>query len=394
MLRLFAIAAALLFAGVADASPTSIQDRFDATFAAVLEREHIPGGAYAIVSEGRILHAVGHGRRSVDGDAPVGADTVFRIASLSKTFAAQLTAQLVQEGRLHWDDPLDRFVPELQFKRKDTAGRLQLQHLLGQSTGIVSNAYDNLLDADTPLERILPQFRQLEPLCEPGRCYTYQNVLFGMIEPALQHATRQPYAELVQQRLFQPLGMTHSTVGMQPYLAAADRAEPHVRRNGSWVVSDVQAGYYQVAPAAGVNASARDLGRWLLAQLGHYPQVVSPQAVETLTRSRVRTQRDLSRRGWKALLTDAHYGLGWRIYRIGDEEIYLHSGWVKGFVADLSYSRRHQTGLVLLLNAEAGVIGELGAAFWSEVLQAARAQAAAPAVAAAAGERHPDSAVQ
>jgi len=343
---------------------------FEARLAAVMQREGIPGGAYAIVRDGRIIAAAGLGRRSAGVEGAVTADTVFRVASVSKTFAGQLAALLVADGRLRLDERVDRYVPTLRFKRPAHGDRLQLQHLLGHSTGIVSNAYDNLLDANVALERILPQFGRLDPLCAPGRCYTYQNILFSLIEPALERAGGQPYADQLQLRLLGPLAMHRTSVGLDAFLAADNRAEPHVRAAGRWVPTKVQPGYYQVAPAAGVNASAADLGRWLLAQLGANPEVVSAESVALVTQKRVRTARDLRRRGWRDMLTDAHYGLGWRIYEVGDDEIMLHSGWVKGFVADISYSPRHRTGLAVLLNAESGVLGELGAAFWGEVLRA------------------------
>jgi beta-lactamase class C len=340
----------------------------DSEFRRLLGEADVPGGAYAIVKDGRIVHAVGYGVRKLGQDAPVTADTVFRTASVSKTFAAQLTAILVDEGKLHWDDNITQFVPEFQLKRAGQAQRLQLQNLLGQSTGIVRNAYDNLLDANVPLARIMPQFRELEPVCQTGRCYSYQNILFALIAPAIEQATQRSYASLVQERLFVPLGMSHASIGMADFLATENKALPHIKKDGAWQTAEVESGYYQILPAAGVNASVNDLGEWLIAQMGYRPDIVAPKLVDGLTRKRVRTAPDLRRRGWRDLLTDAHYGLGWRIYTIGDEEIIMHSGWVKGFVSDIGYSRSQRTGLVVLLNAESGVINEFTTLFWKRTL--------------------------
>jgi beta-lactamase class C len=69
-------------------------------------------------------------------------------------------------------------------------------------------------------------------------------------------------------------------------------------------------------------------------------------------------------RFWKDVLSSAHYGLGWRIYRIGDEPIVLHSGWVKGYVGAISYSPRLQRGLVVLLNGETRRLNEIVSGFW------------------------------
>jgi len=372
--RLAPLLTTAFFASAIHAETRAHSDiEFDARFQQVIDEAGIPGGAYAIVRGNRIVDAAGHGVRAAGRDEPVTDTTVFRVASVSKTFAAQLTALLVSDGLLHWDDTLSKALPQLQFKRVGQAQRVQIQHLLGQSTGIVPNAYDNLLDANTPLDTILPQFRSLEPVCAPGRCYTYQNILFSLIDPVIQHATQRTYSELVNERLFKPLRMQNASIGMAAFLAERNRALPHVKRNGRWLTTEVQPGYYQVLPAAGVNASAIDLGTWIIAQLGHYPDVVPPQLVEELTHARVHTSRDLHRGNWRDLLTDAHYGLGWRIYRIGNEEIYLHSGWVKGYVAEIAYSRSRQAGLVVLLNAESGAaLSRITTMFWNREINGNR----------------------
>jgi beta-lactamase class C len=122
--------------------------------------------------------------------------------------------------------------------------------------------------------------------------------------------------------------------------------------------------YYRVAPAAGVNASALDMGKWLMAQLGSHPEVLNPEVIATLTRPRVKTKREIYRRHWKKLLTEAHYGLGWRIYQLGEHQIAYHSGWVSGFRADVAWSEEHDLGFAILLNAEANSINELTTTFW------------------------------
>ncbi len=347
---------------------TPDMETLPAAFARVLNEAGIPGGAYAVVRDGRIVESGVHGVRRLGDDEPVTADTVFRIASLSKTFAAQIGAMLVAEGKLGWDWPITDFVPTFRLKRADQTARLQLQHLLGQATGVVPNAYDNLLEADVPLARILPQFASLEPVCPIGRCYTYQNILFSLSQPAFERAAGTTYDELVGERLFRPLGMVDASLGLQAYLDAGNRAWPHVRKDEVWRAVDVTPGYYQVAPAAGVNASVTDMARWLMAQMGSHPDVVSAEHVADLTRRRVATPRELQRRGWKGLLTDAHYGLGWRLYTLGEDEIVMHSGWVRGFVADMSYSPRHRTGLVVLLNGESRFINDVTTLFWRRVL--------------------------
>ena len=341
----------------------------DRHFRIMLEASRVPGAAWAIVRDGRIVHAAGHGVRSLDDQRAVTPETAFRVASVSKTFAAQLTGQLVAEGRLHWDDPVRRYVPEFTLARPEHAQRLTLEHLLGQSAGIVPNAYDNLLNAGRSLDQILPQFGKVEPVCPPGECYTYQNVLFSLVEPAIEASTGRSYPELLRERVFQPLQMQQASVGLDGFMASDNRASPHVKVNRwRWVPTEVNENYYRVAPAAGVNASALDLGQWLIANMGYRPEVVRPELVRDLTRKRVYTAREMRRKGWRDLLGDAHYGLGWRIYSIGGHDLVTHSGWVQGFVAQIGYSPEHDTGLALLLNAESGAINDLSIHFWRQVM--------------------------
>jgi len=345
-------------------------DVFDQRFQQLLTEDGVPGGAYAVINGADIVRAAGHGRRSGLSQQPVTPETVFRLASVSKTFAAQLTALLVDEGWLSWDEPIVRHVPDFTLADPGHASDIRLHHLLGQSGGIVPNAYDNLLNASQSMDRILPQFASVKSMCRPGQCYTYQNVLFSLIEPAIETTTGSGYEQLLAERLFVPLGMAQASSGLAGYQAADNRALPHVRssRRLPWVPTQVNANYYQVAPAAGINASVLDLGRWLSAQMGHAPDVLRPDLIRQLTEPRVRTVRDLRRRGWRDLLSDAHYGLGWRVYQVGDETIYLHSGWVRGFVADIAYSQERQIGLAVLLNAESSVLNEITTTFWREVL--------------------------
>lgn len=342
----------------------------DQDFRVLLEAKRVPGAAWAIVRDGRIVHAAGHGVRALDDQRSVTPETAFRIASVSKTFAAQITGQLVAEGKLHWNDPVQRFVPQFTLARPEHAQRLTLAHLLGQSAGIVPNAYDNLLNAGRTLDQILPQFGKVQPMCPPGECYTYQNVLFSLVEPAIESSSGHSYAELLRERVFLPLKMQQASVGLDGFLASGNRASPHVKvSRRRWVPTEVNENYYRVAPAAGVNASALDLGQWLAANMGYRPDVVRPELVRDLTRKRVHTGRELRRKGWRDFLSDAHYGLGWRIYTIDGHDLITHSGWVRGFVAQIAYSPEHDTGLALLLNAESSAISDLSIHFWRRVMR-------------------------
>lgn len=347
---------------------------FEQHFQAVLAEQDIPGGAYAIVYKDQIIRAGGFGVRQKGSEQPVDPYTVFRIASVSKTFAAGLASILASRGHFQWDEAVTHYIPDFAFKSNQYTRQLKIEHLLSQSTGVMPNAYDNMIEANMLPERILPHFKKLDPMCQPGQCYGYQNVLFSLIEPIMQQTTHSDYASLLQQNIFKPLQLPTASVGLDAFMNTENRAMPHVKALGHWRNTQVQESYYRFAAAAGVNASAMDLGYWLIAQLGYKPEVLSTDLLQQITSKRVKTRRDLRRKEWRNYLTDAYYALGWRVYQFGEEELVYHGGWVQGFRADIAYSRQRELGLVILLNAETSMVNELSTYFWSSMFTAFQQQ--------------------
>lgn len=354
----------------AAAGPGEVYDlatAFDGRFRSVLAEENIPGGAYAVVHRGVVLRVGVAGKTDIRTKRAVDANTVFRIASVSKGFAATLAAVLAGEGRFSWADPITQYVPGFRFQ--GARGSVKIHDVVGQSSGFIPYAYDNLIEAGVPRDEVWQRFASLSPVCPPGSCYTYQNSVFSLIEPVLAQTTQSSYPELVRERIFQPLGMHDASTGFDAYRANVNRAVPHVKRSRSWRAVTVQPDYYSVNSAAGINASVLDMAEWLIAALGHRPKVMPASALEKVMTPRVRTARELRRKHWREHINDAHYGLGWRIYQFGDEELVYHGGWVSGFRAEIALSRKHDLGLVILMNGESSAIAELSSDFWSKAFE-------------------------
>lgn len=347
---------------------------FEQLFNEKMVEHAIPGAAYAVVYQNKIILAKGYGVRDIDGNAAVDPYTVFRIASVSKTFAAGLASLLEDRGHFRWDESVVQYIPEFSFKNAQYNPQLKIEHLLSQSSGVMPNAYDNLIEANLLPERILPQFQKIDPMCNPGQCYGYQNVLFSLIEPIISQTTTSDYASLLRKNIFEPLQLPTASIGLEAYLLNENRASPHIRARGSWHSRNVNQSYYRFAPAAGVNASVIDLSHWLIAQLGYYPQVMPQKVLDKIIEKRVRTPRDLRRAQWRNYVKDAHYALGWRVYQFGSEQLIYHGGWVQGFRAELAYSRERELGLVILLNAESNVVNELTPSFWASIFSTLQQQ--------------------
>ena len=339
---------------------------YETFFRQLVADRNYPGAAFAIVRRNQVLHIATVGHTTAARKQPIDQQTTFRLASVSKPFAAELVGLLVEDGILSWDDPVVRYVPN--FKIKDDTAQIRIHHLLGQSTGLIPHAYDNLLEDGKSMVNIWQRMSNLPYICDPGKCYGYQNSVFSLVDPVVEKATQLDYGTLIEQRIFKPLNMTTASVGFEAFINNPNHAEPHARRNGQWKTVPVQPNYYRAAPAAGVNASILDMSKWLQAQLGSRPEILSPEMMGNLSKPRVKTRREMYRKQWKTMLSEAHYGLGWRIYQLGDEQLVYHGGWVSGFRADVAFSLQHDIGIVVLLNAESSGISELTTRFWQMAL--------------------------
>ncbi|WKT61686.1 serine hydrolase domain-containing protein [Microbulbifer thermotolerans] len=365
--------AALLFCGLwltAQADEIDIDASakdFDRYFRMLMREKDIPGGAYVIVDGDRVVALSTYGVRIKGKSDKVDRNTVFRLASVSKTFAGSMAAVLEHEKKFGWTDRVVRYVPELSFKTPSLSRQLQVQHLLSHSSGLTPNAYDNYLEDNKPLSKILPKFANIDPRCTPGKCYGYQNVLFSLIQDVIYKATGVPYERQLKERFFIPLKMEDASVGWESFMAADNRAAPHVQTGRGWRPVKVEKEYYLAAPAAGVNASISDMAQWLKAQMGYYPKVLSPEVIEDITTERVETQRHMRHRIWRDYLSHAGYGLGWRLYTIGNDRIIYHGGWVAGFRAAVAYSEKQKIGIAILMNAESRIIADLTANFVIEI---------------------------
>lgn len=333
---------------------------------AKLKGKSVPGAALSVVNIHDKNLVKGFGVTQLKGGKKVNEHTRFRLASVSKTFAGSLAGKLAAEGKLKLDALVSDYLPYFHGTNFDS---LRVYHLLSHSSGLVPNAYDNLIESKMQFEEIKSRVLDVQAICEPGKCYGYQNVMFSLVGDVIASATGVSYETWISEFLFNPLGMKDGGVGFENMTRDSNFALPHIKGRKNWHTTKLKANYYKVAPAAGINASASDMEKWLEAQLGLSPDVLPLDGLVAQTQPYTITKRELKRRTWRNYLDDAHYGLGWRIYSFEKETIYYHSGWVQGYRTDVVVIPRLGIGYSLLLNAEAAVLNELTTAFIDEVIK-------------------------
>lgn len=317
------------------------------------------GLSVAVVRGGRTRFLKTWGVREAGGADAVTPSTVFRIASLSKGFAATLAGMAMTEGLLSPSDPATRFAPTFRLAGGAEAA-LELGHLLSHRTGLPPNAYDNLLEEGTPVADIYPKYAGVKLSCPVGTCYGYQNIAFDVAGAAISSAYGLSYAAAVEEKLFRPLGLTSASIGYEKLVSSGDFARPHKRDRasrraetyGPWRAIDVKEAYYAIPAAGGVNASILDMTRWLVAQMGGAPSVVSPEVLDLIHTPRTMSPAETARiRSVSPRFHAAQYGFGWRLYNYGGAEVIAHAGTVDGYAAQIAWLPETGAGIVILSNA-------------------------------------------
>lgn len=329
---------------------------FEAMAQELVANQRVPGLAMAIVHDGEVLSARGYGITDVRAAEPVDAHTVFRLASLSKPFAATVTGMLVSEGALRWDSHVNDFMPSLRFSDPTAAQRLTVADVLSHRVGLTRNTYDRDIERNADYHDLVQRLSLAPMNCAPGDCYSYQNVAFSLVGDVVFAATGQFFGEAVASRIFKPLGMNDASYGLDGIEASARWARPHVRAGGGWRSLSPKPTYYRVAPAAGVNASISDMAQWLLAQGGHRPDVLPAPLLATLQAPLVSTPGEIRGSSWRReRLNSAGYGLGWRVYDYSGHRVAFHGGAVQGYRGLMAVMPERDFGVVVLWNSESSL---------------------------------------
>jgi CubicO group peptidase (beta-lactamase class C family) len=235
-------------------------------------REHIPGAVWAIVIDGRVAHIGTTGYRDVASKSQVDSNTVFRIASMTKSFTAMSILKLRDEGKLSLDDPAEKWVPELAGLKYPTTDspKLTIRHLLSHATGFPEDnpwGDQQLAVSDSEMGRMM---RRGIPFSNaPGVAYEYSNYGFAILGRIVTKASGMPYRRYVTENILRPLGMTSTT--LEPASVAPSRLAQGYRWEDEQWKLEPQLPDGAFGSMGGMLTSARDLGVYVGAFLDAWP---------------------------------------------------------------------------------------------------------------------------
>ena len=312
----------------------------------------VPGLAVAVIADGKVKVLQAYGVKKVGGVDPINTDTAFRLASVSKTIAGTAAGVLVNDGLITWDTPITSVLPNVEFSNPRYGNQLTLRNIMSQSTGLPTHSGDNFIEEGLPFDDVVGKLKAINFVCPPGKCYSYQNVTLSLLGSIVQKKTGKTYEQYVKEKLFAPLGMRSASVGLEGLLATKNYALPHeVNGRGQWYTKEITQNYYRLNPAAGGNASITDMAHWVLAQMGHNPDVLSPLTLQAIHAKVTKNTAAQSHYGARDGVTDTHYGMGWRTFDYrGDKNFLHHGGYVFGSRSEMVFNPELQIGMVILSN--------------------------------------------
>lgn len=320
----------------------------DQQLAALTARSEMAGLAVAVVEDGKLRFVRTYGVVDRNTNVPVSLKTVFRWASVSKTVAGTMAGTLANEGLVDLERPISSWNTTLRLPEGAEA-RVTLGQLLAQQTGLTKNAYDEKLESGEDPKIVRASLAGAPLQCTPGTCHTYQNVAFDTASEIFIQATKRPYADVVTERFFLPLGMTSASYGMAGLQGAKEWARPHNGRQ----VRPLREAYWRVPAAAGVESNIIDFARWMQAAMGDRPDVLPTNVLRIAQAPRVATARIYGGE-LKQANSNAHYGLGWRSFDYDGHHLVGHSGAVDGYRATLIFEPATRTGVVAMWNSNWG----------------------------------------
>ena len=328
-----------------------------------IDQNALPGLAIAVVFQDKVVYAKGFGVRDVNTKAPVDADTVFQLASVSKPIGSTVVAELVGEGKISWDSKLNALDPTFEMFDPWVTRQITVRDMYAHRSGLPDHAGDLLEDIGFTRAEILHRLRYQHPDSSFRSHYAYTN--FGMTEGAL--AAVKPYQleweEACAQKLYKPLGMTSTSSRYADFIARQNKALGHVLVDGKWVQKFKRDPDAQ-SPTGGVSSSVNDVAKWIRLQLadGKFDgkQIVSEKPLAETHHPHMLT-------GFNPFTNmPSFYGLGWNVSYDQQGRLRLnHSGaFDLGAATFVNLVPAEQLGIIVLTNGyPMGIAEALGTIF-------------------------------
>ncbi len=310
-----------------------------------MARQHIPGVALLVARNGEIVRAQGFGFANVELQVPVKPETLFQSGSVGKQFTATAIMMLVEEGKIGLDDSITKYFPEAPASWKPVT----IRHLLTHTAGFTDYPKDFNFRKDYSEEELLKIVTGIPLAFPPGTKWSYSNLGYLTLGVLIHRVTGNFYGDMLQARIFRPLGMTTTRVMSEadiiPNRVSGYRLVKGELKNQEWVSPTLN-----TTADGSLYFSILDLANWDAAL--YTEKLLKRSSLEQMwTVGRLNDGQPNS----------GHYGFGWEIENVHGHRVIGHSGSWQGFKTQISRYVDDKLTVVVLANlaeAEPGKIAE------------------------------------
>ena len=363
----FTTAGACAQGATAAAAPAVAKQAYnlDADVARVMKTFDVPGIAIAVVKDGKVVAARGFGVRKLGEPAKVDGQTVFEIASNSKAFTAAALAMLVDEGKLEWDDPVTKHLPDFQMYDAYVTHEMTVRDLLTHRSGLGLGAGDLLWWPTTNFstDEIIHKLRYIKPATSFRNSYAYDNLLYIVAGKIIAQKAGKTWGEAIRERILKPVGMTRTTTSLLENAGNPNVSDPHSKIDGK--IAAVKAmPVHNAVGAVGINTNAEDIARWMNVLLaggklegkgadGKEARLFSAKQARELWTPQTPMRISEPKPALAATKPNFFaYGLGFQLRDYKGQMVAMHGGALQGFYSKVVLVPESKLGIAILTNAE------------------------------------------
>jgi CubicO group peptidase (beta-lactamase class C family) len=375
LLRNIALAAMVLLCASAQAASATKRDAetqsLDRIVDATIVRYHLPGIAIGVIRDGKVIYTRTAGELVAGSGQKVDARTLFKIASNSKAMTTALLGRLVDQGKLHWDDPVTKYLPQFRMHDPWVTQQMRVADLLTHSSGLPEGGGDLMLWPEPnhfTRADIIHGLQYIKPGYSFRSQYEYDNLLYVVAGEVAAAAGGAPYETLMHREVFAPLGLSRCQVGAWNRDAVGNVAQPHHAEHGHNIVEREDGSMVPANasdPAGGIRCDLDDMlswaQQWLVPTSAQLAWLSSTQR-QILQSPHMLIPVSAQRRAWDHSHVMA-YGYGWRMTDVDGQWLVWHTGTLSGMYSMLALLPDHRNGFVFMIDGEAddarSVLGEL-----------------------------------
>ncbi|WP_317742455.1 serine hydrolase [Chryseobacterium soli] len=335
----------------------------DVIVANAMGKFNVAGVAVAIVKDGKIIHEKGYGVKSIDAKSPVDEHTNFEIGSNSKAFTTAALSILVDEGKISWNDPVKKYIPEFKMYNDYVTENFTIEDLLCHRSGLGLGVGDLMMfpdGTDFTITDVVKSFQYFAPVSGFRTQFNYDNQLYLVAGEVIARVSGMSWEAFVQKRIMTPLQMQNSFSSINQVKDTGSMAFPHSSESGT-IKKIPFYGAMVNGAAGGIISNVNDMSKWMLTQLnkGKYGSSLDKELFTKERQTEMWTIHTVDRADPSPRYNQHFngYGLGWNLSDIKGNLSVSHTGGLPGMLSMVTMIPDLNLGIVILTNTENGGTG-------------------------------------